>query len=626
MKQCWIKTIRALYVIATASLATACQYDFKDYDYGNDPLKVGLYAGGVHTRTSMLPDGLSAEWSDGDEIAVWALNNAGTYVLSNQVFKTYGIDKGCGFFTSTLASPMPEDVYTYMCCYPVPMSMNGTRATFKLSANQDGKASSGADIMVADPVTHGPLVSIADPDDNGRMSLRMNRLMHQFRFWIPEGANVLNEDIKKIEVTMPDNIVGNVITDIADHDGYFQLAGGSKTVILDLDEPIGESEYDGTDYDEADFACAVVFPHEDAYSATDFMNVTVYTNSGKSVLDPIPLAGRSFLAGHSTPVRLIPKSIVEYCKLTVKVGRNYIGEPLWNIRITSGGKTLFSYANTAGTYENIVYDHEYTGAEGKASYDAVVNAIAAGNAVLNFETNHASVDIPMTADMMVRDGNSAVLNLGDVPYLLYEDFSSARPFATKEDSYTGSGAQPNGLTGYLLNDYLSTSGWSSARFQIIEDDCIRINCLYECASIFGKYRYCGRLDTPALKYLKQGTSVNVVVEFDKAVYVPKGYNVDHVNEAHAFFHLGYHSNSENQALNGVMSDKISSNATIVKKFGPFANENIGDMQHVSETINSAGPSTRIVFYMDTDCDVFKTFGANSCYYLYLDNIKVYIKN
>ena len=97
-------------------------------------VEVGFYAGGIQTRTEMLPNGLSAAWADGDRIAVWALGSSGVYTLSNQVFETYGTDVQRGFFTSELDEPMQEDTYTYYCCYPEPVSVNGTSATFNLSS------------------------------------------------------------------------------------------------------------------------------------------------------------------------------------------------------------------------------------------------------------------------------------------------------------------------------------------------------------------------------------------------------------------------------------------------------------------------------------------------------------
>ena len=125
---------------------SACQMELQDVHSG--PHSVGLYVGGSETRTEMLPDGLSAVWNAGDELAVWARNSSGSFALSNQLFKTYGIDGQHGFFTSVLAEAMPDDEYTYFCCYPAPVSVDGTVVTFDLPAVQDGKVSRNAQIRV----------------------------------------------------------------------------------------------------------------------------------------------------------------------------------------------------------------------------------------------------------------------------------------------------------------------------------------------------------------------------------------------------------------------------------------------------------------------------------------------
>lgn len=596
--------------------------------------EVGLYVGGVQTRTEMLSDGLSTVWAPDDELSVWARNSSGAYFMSNQIFTVYGLDSAQGFFTTSLPSAMPAGTYNYMCCYPAPVSVSGTRATFLLPVEQDGKAGGGADIMIADPVDGAALNAINDNEvPYNPVSLQMNRMTHQFRFWIPEGENHLGEDIQKIEIRMPRKIAGNLVADLQSPHARTDLGNGMTNITLNLEEPLGESYYDGKSGD-ADFAYAVIYPHKDSldcYGDSDFMYITVYGNSGKSTLDPISLSGRAFLAGHSTPVRLLPKSPDIYCSLNIKTGLNNIGEQLWAIRISSDGKELFRYDNTSGAYHYIDYTKEYNGTSGKAEFDAVVNAVASGKATLNFETNHASVDIPMTADMMVCDGNSAVLNLGDVPYLLYEDFSTAKGWIPDDgsDTYEASADSNTSTKGYLLNDYLSQTGWNASRVGIIEEDCIRINCRYE-GAVFAYRKYCGRLDTPALKYLKPGASVDVVIEYDKAFNIPPGYSLD-TSGAKAKYYVGYHTKSEESTISGIgigntSESNITSNATIVLNSGLYASENLGNMTTERVTIPSANNSTRMVFYVNTTETEIVFFGMNSCYYLYLDNIKVYIKS
>lgn len=612
------------FLVLGVLLLISCQNEDMQIIVPEDqPHTVGIYAGDVTTRTGMLEDGLSTVWVSGDKISLWAKNSSGSYTLANQEFTTYGIEGSLGFFTSELSSPMPSGEYTYYACYPNPKSVNDTKVTFAIPAVQDGKAGEGVDIMISDPVVGPALNSINNDQPYNDVSLVMNRMTHHLRFWIPKGENHLGEDIKKIEITMPENIVGTYYTDFTKPYEYKDLGSGSKTVTLELDEPLTES-----DFESGQFAYAVIYPSGTDYTSADYMYITVYGNSGKSTLDPIPLQGRTFRAGHSTPVRLLPKAPSIYCSMKIRTGRNNIGEPLWNIKISADGNTLFNYANTTSAYHNIEYLQEYHGASGKESFDALVNAILNGKAVLNFETNNASVDIPMTAGMLDLNGNSGELYLGDVPYLLYEDFSDAKSYAMN-DGYAASTNSDTGTTGYLLDGYLPNAGWNASRFGLIEGDCVRINCRYE-GAVFAYRKYCGRLDTPAFKYIKPGKSVNVVIEYDKAFSIPAGYNLD-TSGAKAKYYVGHHTKSETSTLGAIgigntSESNITGDSNIVFTSDVHASENVGNMSSHSVTIPSATNATRAVFYVNTTETKVVFLGMNSCYYLYLDNIKVYIKS
>lgn len=622
MRRIWTENVRVVLTLAILFVVSSCQMDFQDDRHG--PVKVGIYAGGSQTRTEMLPNGLSAAWAPDDEIAVWARNSSGSYILAKQTFKTYGIDAGRGFFTSELATEMAEDTYTYMCCYPVPVSVSGTKVSFDLPAEQDGKASAGADIMIADPVSYGPLGPLPDPEDHSSMSMSMNRLMHQFRFFVPEGANGTGEDVVEVIIGMPQNIAGTVTADISDPSAAPVLENGTDIMVLELADPIGESQ----SLDDAEFACASVFPYGGTYTAADYMNIQAYTKSYRLSLEPISLAGRTFAAGHSTPVQIVPGSYEKYYRLSMKVGDNFIGEVLDNITISFNGTPWYTYVNTDGKYANFTHAVEAYGNDGKDAYDLIVSSIESGNATYTYETEHALVERPLTAGMMKYDGNRIELDLGDVPYLLYEDFTDALHTAHDDDYSAGIDSDMN-LAGYLLDGYMPLNGWNAARFSILEGDCVRINCRFQSGG-FVPARYCGRLDTPALKYLKSGVSVRVAVEFDEAIQIPAGLNIDDSKTKSGRFYVGWHTKSEGSSINGVQGNSISNIGNIVYTSELSANESLSDMQTTSVNIDSAGPSTRIVFSVSTNRTsgdgVLGTIASNSCYYLYLDNIKVYINN
>lgn len=582
------------------------------------PVEVGFFAGGTSTRTSMLDNGLSAAWNPGDCASVWAANSASEYVLEGQVFSIYGIDDGFAYFTSTLAGPMADATYTYYACYPEPTSVSGSLLSFNLPALQDGRAGKGTDIMLATPSLHGPLTSLEEQPAGGGLSLGMNHMMHQFRFWTPSGEGAVTEKIREISFSMPDPVAGVVTVDFKNPDTPASISSGVNEMTLTLEKPIGASDYPGYD-----FAIASVHPHPQAYGPDDYMTVTLFTDSGKSVLEPISLSGRSFLPGHSTPVCLRPSGIEKYYRIKFTVDDNNIGETLWNITIFNGDTQIYKWSNTQGYHSNFTIEEEYLGTSGEAEYLKIVNAIENGTARLNFETANTSVDLPLTASCITRNDNISSISLGSVPYLLYEDFTSARAYE-QNDAYSGSANSDRNLGGYLLDGYMDRNGWNASRFKILEGDCIRINSRYQ-SGAWTVERLCGRLDTPALSYLKPGASVTIVLEYDEAFYVPAGYNRDDSSTPMAKYRIGTHTNSESTSLNGCKSDNISSNAAIVFTSDRFANEDVSNLHHRTQEISSVGQSTRIVFFSDTDRTT-SVIAANSCYYLYLDNLKVYIKN
>ena len=71
--------------------------------------------------------------------------------------------------------------------------------------------------MIATPMVHGPLAPVEDPDDHSVMRMEMNRMMHQFRFYVPQEDVLLgDEKIERILMTFPTAVAGNVTLDLAD--------------------------------------------------------------------------------------------------------------------------------------------------------------------------------------------------------------------------------------------------------------------------------------------------------------------------------------------------------------------------------------------------------------------------
>lgn len=495
-----IRFIRTFALFTILLLSASCQTEMPEHHF--DAHRVGFYAGGVNTRTEMLPNGLSAAWEAGDEIAVWAKNSAGTYILNNQAFKTYGLDYERGFFSSELASAMPQDSYTYYCCYPRPLSVSGTDAVFNIPARQDGKVRGGADIMIATPAAYGALAPVPDPEDHSGLSMTMNRMMHQFRFYIPASDTKLQgEAVERIKLTFPDEVVGNVTLDLADPSQKAVLSEGSASIDLRLAEPITLAAQN--------YACVAFCPT--AFEAGKSLEVRAYTSDKIVVVDPIDLCARDFQAGHSTPVKLKIKEVKEYpYSIVFKVKANNLGEKPNTITLDApsgciwveGGSDVYTYS-TGGEIEvgqEIVFRFED---------EATYKAFSGKNITVTYDSENAltsqTVTVPNLASI-----NAANIDL-TVPYLFFEDFSGIPSFndghdnpkvGTASDTYKG------------ISELSSNSlvNWYGTRIGGQSGTALRICCRYEHVILDGAY-YKGRVYTPFLSNIKDGKDVNITVSF-----------------------------------------------------------------------------------------------------------------
>ena len=595
-------------------------------------VEVGFYAGGAQTRTEMLQNGLSAAWVAGDQIAVWALGSSGSYTLSNQVFETYGLDQSRGFFTSTLASAMPEDTYTYYCSYPVPEVVSGTLATFNVPALQDGKATGGADIMVATPVQHAALTAIPNPEDHSGMSMTLNRMMHQFRFYVPEDDQILGEEeIESIFLTFPQPVVGKVALNVADPDAGLQLTEGVSDVRLDLSQPIGVSSADAYEY-----ACLAFAPV--TFEAGQSLQVVkAYTDDKIAFFDPIDLKGKTCEPGHSTPVRLIVRELVDFAGIIyVTVGTNNLGENPRKITLTApegccwgdGGTNVLVYepGREIPVGETIAVKFETDVEAYKAFSNKEISIV--------YDSENAIVSETLTMPAIETYGKSYVSLT--VPYLLFEDFSCV--YAEGESNGNNSYAsEDRDQPGYLLDGCMSHTGWNASRYWTTGNS-MRINTRYQCVSIsilsykltFASYHH-GRLDTPSLSGLKPGKSVNLKMTFDAGGYYHKSSSTD-ISDVRLC--IATHTNAG--VLDGVPTGTSGLNQTYESSLNDFGsrqdshtmtsdfgeNDFAATFPTYESELAEVTSSTRIVFY--TIFTGSEAFACNAEFNVYLDNIKIQI--
>lgn len=496
-------------LLLSAFMTSSCQTDGMLWERSqSQPVEVGLYAGDALTRTTILPNGLSAVWQPGDQLALWARNSAGDFVLQNQIFTTYGLDGKHGFFTSVLSGAMPEDSYTYLCSYPAPMSVDGTKATFNIPSIQDGQVSEGVDVMIATPVQSGSLQKIPDMDGHTNLKMEMNRMLHQFRFYIPEGDVVLGEEkIERINLSFPAAVAGNVTLDLENVDEPGVLTGGQTDVSLELSRPIGVSHGDAYE-----FACLALSPVQ---FPEGNMSIRAYTDDKIAILDPVDLKEKTCLAGHSTPVQLKIKALVDYAGIiNVTLDANNLGENPKQITLTApsgckwgdGGSNVYVY----NPGREILVGETLT-----FKFETDLNAYLAFNGqniTVTYDSENALLSETLKMPAITAQGQTSLSM--SVPYLLFEDFSCiyAEGESYGNNDYSSSERDQPGKS---LDSYMSHKGWNAARFWI-KGNSVRINTRYQEVKVlvsFASYHY-GRLDTPQLSGLKAGKSVPLSVMFD----------------------------------------------------------------------------------------------------------------
>lgn len=506
MRRISTKIVCRHFLVALAAVVLpSCADEFRA-EVGNNETsyQVGFYAGGVQTRTEMLENGLSAMWTADDQIALWARNSSGSLTLSNQKFKTYGLDSQKGFFTSDLASDMPDGSYTYYSCYPTPVAVSGNSVSFDLPAVQDGKAGAGADIMIATPVQYAALKPVGEERDGSGMSMQMNRMMHQFRFKIYDPSGKLQgASVEKINLTFPMPVAGAVTLDYTNPSSAAVLASGSKDVTLNLREPLNS--------DADNYACVALVPMK--ASAGESLQIKAYTADKIVVVDPIDLKARDFKAGHSTPVNLVIKEVKEYpYKMTFKVAANNLGEGVNTIVLTAPSGCKWTEAGS-NVYRYTPGHKINAGEEFVLRFEdeAQYRAFSGKSISVTYDSDNALTYQTVTMPGMAS-ANNVTASL-TVPYLFFENFSGIPSFSDGHDNPSVGGNSDTYKDMSELSKYTSQlSGWYACRVGAQAGASVRICCRFEDVVGVSAY-YKGRLYTPFLSSIKDGVSVKISVSF-----------------------------------------------------------------------------------------------------------------
>jgi hypothetical protein len=325
--------------------------------------------------------------------------------------------------------------------------------------------------------------------------------------------------------------------------------------------------------------------------------------------------------GYITPLSLPVPTPIPPTILRFKVGNNNLGEAVQKVSIYdyNGALVQTFSVNSSNTYD-IVQHGIYE--------DGKFQTYAGQTFTVRFESHNAIVEQKVTIPSTIAKNEVNTLATIDVPYLLFEDFTSIHTEFSKDDKRVSSLMSADGM---LLDKYMDVSGWNGAHIKGVVGQSVRVNVHHE--SAFSATRSNGRLDTPAMKNLKSGASVKLKVEFTMGAYANSGY--DKNNEI--FCIAGTHSLPETSPINGKTDTTSSLNdydripglfSSVCLTTGYIAQKcgdnSFGDtFDYYSFTANSCTSATR--FGWVPCCVQKETFLANNAhYYIYIDNIRVSI--
>lgn len=603
--------------LALSLLVSCAGKDIPPQSVNSGPVTVGFGVSGTATRTQINDDGISTSWMRDDRVSLWARNEAQEFTLNGQIFNIYYREAGNAgaYFTATLPQAMPEGRYTYYATYPQPENVDGTRATFSIPDVQDGRVGGGTDIMIATPAEAAQLGPL---EDNPDLSLTMRHMLHVLRFYIPEGCNTLGEPVERIVFTMPQQVTGKAAADITAPDGGMTLAEGGNTVTLQLDKPVDASTAETFDY-----ACGAIFPST-RYGSDDVMQVSLYSASYAAEVDDILLAGRTFAAGHVTPVPIKPTQTEERPKLSFHIAANNLGEDIQKITLTAPDDMTwdlsvrvpegFTYTNgdkditISAPKDNTIGIDDYF--ELVFYSNADIDVLEGKTITATYESQSAIVSDTVTIPTDVSLNNSTI-NL-NVPYLYYEDFSSLNSSFENSTEYKGGGDSSN-PDAIWLNDY-GLQGWSGARIGGRAGVGIRICCRYE-SGLFIKATYSGRVDSAPMAAIKNGKSVKVRVFFDYS-------SAQSHNNGQTTYWAGTTTNTDKLGGNTDIENVIIQETAINRDFDVNETDQSYETRHPKSYDATCSSDSRLSWKVSTNRG--GEIGSNGNYWLYIDNIRVQI--
>ena len=483
-----IKKFALLAVAALGFVACADEVDNNPVSPSEQIVEVGFSMPVDVTRTDIEADGKTTRWSVGDRLAVWAKDEGDNYTFENAQFtlRYFSPEYDLAYFTSNI-DMMAEGEYTYYLSYPRPVSTDGTQATYTLPAEQTGKYEGGYDIMIAEPVDAEALTS------SKKMELNtiMRHQMHALKITIPEKASNFADRVYSLEITFPNDVVGDVTLDVTNPNAVPTYTNTSNVITVKNDDGfmVGSDIW--------------VFVLPGMVSGNVSYKITGLEQRSEVATYPFE---RELQRGHVTPIRMAMPPFEKYTAFNFSIGANYLGEEFNYFTLyDNNGNNMGTYYRNA---ENC-YTWEYYGEMDAAAYSNT-------SWTLVFDSENAIVENSVNLGT-IKPYFAQNIAPVDVPYLLFQDFENV---SGEQESNGNNSYQSNDRNqpGVALSGELA--GWNGARFWI-KPGAARINSRYQCTKVIKAFSsmHHGRLDTPTLGDcgLKPGKEPYVMVSFDAAL-------------------------------------------------------------------------------------------------------------
>lgn len=541
------------------------------------------------SRTTIDPDGMTTRWTTGDKVAVWAQNSVGDYVLNGTQFMMHHLSDSfdCAYFDGNI-DPMADGEYTYLLSYPMPTSVSGTMATYRIPTTQSGAYDGKYDIMLAEK----PAVAGALGEEATMLNTLMRHKMHAIKITVPEGRNFYAYNVTRLEITFPYDVVGDVTFDVANPDSEPVYSNTSNTIVLE-----NSKGFDFTQ-DIWVFVLPGLMQGDVSYM--------VRGEDRKSVTSTYAV-DKENAAGHITPIRMAIPEVYKYTVFYFSVAENLLGEDFNTFTVTD--HTGAQLAEFARNDENL-YAMEFYGDIDLSGHQNV-------DLTLTFDSDHAIVPVKVNTGV-TREYCEHTMPAVTIPYLFEEDFSRATAFG---DGHDNPGTDLSGDSkdyGSLFSDYVTGwDGWSGARYGVQAGSSIRTCARYE-SGLWITKTYNGRIDTPAMARLKENANATLSVSFTYSGAVVTG--VVFSKDGQTLMSVGWTSTTgaimgetdlQNLGLSGFVIENMTGS------FDAVANP-------MTVTLTGCNNTSRISFGADHNAG--GAFGANANFHLYIDNIKVQIAN